>query len=96
MKKLPKYNIATITPLGYQKPVEFYSPRYDTPETRSNDTPDLRSTIYWKPNAAPDSTGKITLDFYTTDSPSTYSAIIEGVTSTGKLIYRRADAVINM
>ena len=93
MKK-PKYNVVIISPLGFQKQGEFYSPRYDTPEARSNATPDLRSTIYWKPNVLADSTGKATLDFYTADDPTTYSAVIEGVTDDGKLIYRRVESFI--
>jgi hypothetical protein len=91
-----KFNVATITPLGYQTPTEFYSPQYDTPELRNNLVPDLRSTIYWQPNVVSDENGKASLSFYTADSQSTYSAVIEGVTSDGKLIYQRADAFIKI
>ena len=38
------------------------------------------------------SEGKATIEFYTAESSATYSAVIEGVTDDGKLIYRRADA----
>ena len=92
----PQYNIATITLLGYQKPVEFYSPKYDTPEARSQTLPDLRSTIYWKPNVVTNSEGKATIDFYTADTSSTYSVVIEGVTDDGKLIYQRVDSFIKV
>ena len=95
-EELPKYNIARKTPLGYHTPVEFYSPKYDTPEARSQSIPDLRSIIYWKPDVITDSASKTSLDFYTADSQSTYSAVIEGVSSDGKLIYQRAEAFIKV
>jgi TonB-dependent SusC/RagA subfamily outer membrane receptor len=91
-----KYNVQSVSPLGYRLPVEFYSPRYDTPEARNSALPDLRSTIYWKPDAILDSAGRTSLNFYTADSPSTYSVVIEGITDEGKLIYQRKPAVIRV
>jgi TonB-dependent SusC/RagA subfamily outer membrane receptor len=91
-----KFNVNQIRPLGYQLPVEFYSPRYDTPETRKNAIPDLRSTIYWKPNVQLNASEKTSLDFYTADTPSAYSAVIEGITDDGKLIYQRKTALIKV
>jgi hypothetical protein len=96
IKKQPKYNVATITPLGYQLPVEFYSPKYAIQDEIDNPVPDLRSTIYWKPDVITDSAGKATLDFYTADSPSTYSVIIEGITEDGKLIYKKSRAFVKV
>ncbi|GHT02616.1 TonB-dependent receptor [Bacteroidia bacterium] len=90
-----KYNIENITPLGYHIPVEFYSPQYDTPETLQKSTPDLRSAIYWKPDVMVKSS-KASISFYTADSPSTYSVIIEGVDAKGKLIYHRERGVISV
>jgi hypothetical protein len=91
-----RFNVQRITPLGYQSPVEFYSPQYDTPEARNSSIPDLRSTIYWQPDVVLDSTGKTTLNFYTADSPSTYSVIIEGITKDGELIYHKQNACIRV
>ena len=91
-----KFNMQTITPLGYHIPKEFYSPKYDTKEAYEKDVPDLRSTIYWKPNAALDKNGKVSVDFYTTDSKSSYSITIEGVSRNGKLIYQVSKAAIKM
>ena len=45
-----KVNATSVNPLGYQKPVEFYAPMYDTPELKYNGIPDCRTTIYWKPD----------------------------------------------
>jgi hypothetical protein len=91
-----KYNLTNITPLGYQLPVEFYSPKYDTKEAFNNNNPDLRSVIYWNPSVSADVDGKASLDFYTADSPSSYSAIIEGVSPDGKLIYSRIKSVVTV
>ncbi len=80
-------NVNVHRPLGYHTPVEFYSPQYDTPEKLADQTPDLRTTIYWKPNVKIDkTTGEVQLDFYTADSETTYSVVIEGVSDTGKII----------
>jgi hypothetical protein len=82
----PKYNIKKTVPLGYQVPVEFYSPRYDTPELRDNGQPDLRTTVYWNPNITVSETGEALFDFYTADAATTYTAVVEGVAADGSLI----------
>jgi hypothetical protein len=81
-----KYNIRKISPLGFQKPVEFYSPRYDTPAQRNNWQPDLRTTIYWNPNVIVSPKGEAVFDFYTADDSATYTIIIEGITTEGNII----------
>ena len=80
--------------MGYQMPVEFYSPKYDIQKNFENPNPDLRTTIYWKPNVITDNEGNVKLDFYTADDSSTYSVIIEGVSNEGKLIHYRGKASI--
>ncbi len=81
-------NINDYRPLGYQKPIEFYSPKYDVePE---NPTPDLRTTIYWKPDVKVPVNGEIMLDFYAADSPTSYSVVIEGVSDYGHIIHKVA------
>ncbi|MDR2292015.1 MAG: hypothetical protein LBE11_00895, partial [Prevotellaceae bacterium] len=91
-----KLNIKAIKLLGYQKPVEFYSPKYDTYEAIKNEKTDIRSTIYWKPNALTNETGKAAIDFHTADNPTTYSVVIEGINENGKLIYHRKRSVIEV
>ena len=85
-----------IIPLGYQLPVEFYSPKYDSPESINDPKPDLRTTIYWKPNVITDDNGNVNLDFYTADDPATYSVIIEGLSDDGKLIHYRGKGIISV
>ena len=84
---VPIYNIKSISPLGLKEPVEFYAPRYETEMERKNSNPDLRTTIYWNPNVSVTASGDASLDFFTADSHSTYSVIIEGVASDGSIIH---------
>lgn len=79
-------NIERIEPLGYQQAVEFYSPKYETPEQKDSSTPDLRTTIYWKPNIVFSPKREALIDFYSADTPTTYQVIGEGVNNNGKLI----------
>lgn len=78
-----KFNIKSYTPLGYQVAKEFYSPQYETREQLANPNPDLRTTIYWNPDLRADGEGNTTFSFYTADGSTTYSVVIEGVTSNG-------------
>jgi len=84
--------LKTIIPLGFQTPVEFYTPKYNLPE--QNTMPDLRTTIHWQPSLTTDETGTASFSFYTADAPSTYSIVIEGVTDNGKIIYKRDKIVV--
>ncbi len=81
-----QFNVQHITPLGYFKAQEFYSPKYETPVEKQNPQPDLRTTIFWSPCVQTDSTGKASFEFYTADGVSNYTYIIEGVTNNGKII----------
>lgn len=89
------FNTRVINPLGYQRPVEFYAPKYETPEQRNAFQPDARATIYWKPNLATDQQGHATLEFYTSDTEDTrYTVVIEGITEDGKLLREEREVVI--
>lgn len=89
-----KTNTISVTPLGYQKPVEFYAPRYDTPESKYNGNPDYRTTIYWKPDIVVSDKEPLSFEFYTADFPTTYSAVIEGVTTDGKIVRQVEEIVV--
>lgn len=86
INKSASYNTKKVTPLGYQKPIEFYSPRYETTDERNNSVPDLRTTIYWNPNVTVSALGEGIFNFYTSDASTTYTVVIEGITSDGKII----------
>jgi len=87
--------LLTVVPLGYQLPVAFYSPQYDTPAARQNPSPDLRSLIYWRPNVVMNEENKASISFYTADAKTTYSVVIEGVKNK-ELIYKRAEQAIEV
>jgi len=82
----PLFHIRNIMPLGFQQPVEFYAPRYDTPQRRNALTPDLRTTIHWQPVVQTDNAGVASFEFYTADDPTSYTVIIEGLTDEGSII----------
>lgn len=82
---MPK-NIRQIQLLGHQKPVAFYSPKYETLQQKNSETPDLRTTIYWNPNIQTNRRGKTFVEFYTADGNSPYSVAIEGITKNNILI----------
>jgi len=78
-------SLARVTPLGYQKPVEFYVPKYGVDSIHANPNPDLRTTIYWNPSLHCDSTGVIHVQFYTADKANNYSVEVEGLTKAGEI-----------
>ena len=79
-------NIDEIVPLGYQETAEFYSPTYETEGQRDSGIPDLRTTIFWKPNLQFTKEGEAMIEFYSADYPTTYQIIGEGIDDSGELI----------
>ena len=77
-------NVLTLTPKGFYKARIFYSPRYDTPQSKEG-VADLRSTIYWNPAIITDKNGNASFDYYTADGRGTYRAIIEGIDNDGNI-----------
>jgi hypothetical protein len=67
---------------GFYQAREFYSPRYDVPDDRHN-LPDQRSTLFWEPIVITDEEGRAAVAFYTSDVPSRYRIIMEGITRDG-------------
>ena len=78
-------NLKHIMPLGFQPPVEFYSPRYELAVDKEKTEPDLRTTIHWQPRLEVKN-GKAEIEFYTADGPVDYSVVIEGVGEDGSLL----------
>lgn len=84
----PDHTIKTITPLGYQRPAEFYAPRYDTDNGGIGEGTDLRETLYWNPSIAIGSNKQASFNFYTNDVANTsYTITVEGVTQSGEFIH---------
>ncbi len=82
--------IISYMPKGYAKEKEFYSPKYDDPKINAQ-IPDLRSTIFWKPNIVTSQDGKASFEYFNSDEKGTYRMVIEGIDANGKLgrfVYR--------
>jgi hypothetical protein len=80
----PNPGIKTISPIGYKREVAFYAPKYDSYESLHATQPDVRTTIHWSPNNIL-TDGSSTFDFYAADAETTYSIIVEGITTDGKI-----------
>ena len=88
---LVPYNVSSAYPIGWQKPVKFYSPKYEATKRKKKDT-DNRITVYWNPSLKFDKDGKATVSFYTTDSHSKYRVEVEG--RSGARQYHHSELVI--
>ncbi|TDO21509.1 hypothetical protein CLV32_2614 [Pedobacter duraquae] len=75
--------IVSFIPKGYTLSKEFYSPKYAI--DKSNTDEDLRTTVYWNPNIISDASGKGKFDFYTSDQPGNYRAVLEGINLNGEI-----------
>ena len=85
IKATTPISLAYVVPLGYQKPVQFYVPKYEVDSVLKSKQPDLRTTIYWNPEIVPDSTGTIHVHFFTADQEGRYSVVMEGITDAGEI-----------
>lgn len=77
-------SVARVGYLSYAPDATFYSPQYATTESRKIVNSDKRSTLYWEPDIRLNDKGEVGFSFYTADRPSTYTVVIEGVTTDGK------------
>lgn len=66
---------------GYDSPRVFYSPHHDG--ANQHDSPDLRTTIFWKPDISLQQGKELLLKYYNADNNSAIRIIVEGITSTG-------------
>lgn len=87
-------SIDEIIPLGYQQEALFYAPAYETPEQAESSVPDLRTTLFWKPNVQFSEQGEASIDFYSADTPGIYRVIGEGVTHDGKMIRLEREIIV--
>ena len=85
-------SLAHIMPLGFQKPAEFYVPKYEVDSIRNLSRSDLRTTIYWNPSVVTDASGNCQLKFYTADRANQYNVELEGIGPKGEIC--RFSAVI--
>ncbi len=77
--------------LGYTSPKTFYQPIYSVDRIRNSTQPDLRTTMLWVPNLKTDGSGEAELRFYTGDTRTSYSLVLEGITESGQLVHYRTE-----
>lgn len=85
-------NVARVTPLGYQKNVDFYSPKYEVAKEINSTVKDLRTTLYWNPSVKTDEKGTARVVFYTGDRDSKMDIRIEGLTKWGEAFVKKGTA----
>jgi len=89
-KNIASIGVLPITPKGFYIAREFYSPKYDQTNS-TNNRPDLRSTIFWKPELVTDKDGKASFEFYNADGTGSYRIVVEGIDEKGNIgrqVYR--------
>jgi TonB-dependent SusC/RagA subfamily outer membrane receptor len=69
--------------LGFYRPREFYSPKYETRLDYMK--PDDRITLFWAPSIILDSVGQAEAVFYSSDIKGTFDITIEGITFDGEI-----------
>lgn len=83
----PEVSSTGILPIavnGFYRAREFYMPKYDH-VGNTNLEPDLRSTIFWKPEINTDNDGHASLSYYNADGPGNYRMVIEGIDENGNI-----------
>ena len=66
---------------GMQLEREFYSPAYDNVSVKSK-KPDMRTTLYWKPEA-----DKSSIQFYTSDIKGKFVVVLKGFSKNGEPVF---------
>lgn len=74
-----------------QKQPAFTAPEYHSQERANSRIPDLRHTLYWKPDVTP-ATGTVT--FYTSDMNGTYTVTLQGIAADGKELKIQSEFVV--
>ena len=87
-------HVKSIQPVGFQQPVEFYAPKYDTPQRRNAAASDLRTTIHWQPVVQTDEEGVASFEFYTADELTSYTVVIEGMADDGSIIRQEGKVLV--
>ncbi|HEY2347575.1 MAG TPA: hypothetical protein VGH64_01105, partial [Puia sp.] len=68
---------------GIPEQREFFSPKYETEDQISSRMPDYRTLLFWSPRILTGNDNKKILNFYTSDVPGHYAAVIMGLSESG-------------
>ena len=87
------FGISVVKRLGFTKPIEFYSPKYDTPIPEHINT-DYRPTIHWEPNIQTDTSGNANFSYWNSDAKTTVKIIANGVSTEGSLGFSKIEYLV--
>lgn len=68
---------------GIQWKREFFTPRYASTDEQKGRVPDMRNLLYWSPDVNTHQQGKKKIEFYSSDIPGHYIAVVQGITKEG-------------
>jgi hypothetical protein len=68
---------------GMQLKREFYSPAYENEQQANSRLPDFRNLLYWSSDIQTDNQGNTGVNFYTSDVPGEYIAVVQGMDGHG-------------
>jgi hypothetical protein len=69
---------------GIPEQREFFSPVYETEKQINTRMPDYRTLLYWAPDISSGVQGKKQVNFYTSDLPGKYAAVVQGISENGE------------
>ena len=69
---------------GIPEQREFFSPTYETEDQVNSRMPDYRTLLYWSPRILTGGQNKTVREFYTSDLPGHYEAVIMGLSESGQ------------
>ena len=72
--------------LGYLPKTEYTPPTYFSKKPQNSRIPDLRSLLFWDPALNVNTTGKLEIEFYTSDEVGEYKVLVQGVAKDGSII----------
>jgi TonB-dependent SusC/RagA subfamily outer membrane receptor len=81
--KFIKKGILESQILGFYRPKEFYSPKYETRFDFMKS--DERKTLFWAPSVTLDSTGQAEVVFYSSDVKGSFDISVQGITYNGEI-----------
>ena len=78
-------NVSAEKYQGWQRPAQFYEPKYTTKEEKERFEP-IRPTLHWQPQVT-FVNGKAEVAFYTSDHKAPLTLIMEGITDNGDFVH---------
>jgi hypothetical protein len=82
LDNLPEYHSVNTTVSGFDEPRIFYSPCHKV-SLEKDYKPDVRSTLFWKPDIVLKDQKEQLVNFYNSDNPGRIRIVAEGITGTG-------------